>query len=246
MLRARLSWNQLAQRVPYGEALVGWAYSYWLPLAGLVILFGSLWAFGVLVEGVATGDPIVRTDRRLADWLHEHATPALTDVFRTVTLLGNAVTLLGVSLAAVAALLWLRAISDVVLMALAPIGAEILTVAMKFGFERERPFFSDPLASERTYSFPSGHASVSMATYGALAFVIARRLRGWWPRVVLLSAALVLVLAIGFSRLYLGVHYLSDVLAGLTAGLSWLILCILTVALYEARQTSRKRASRSE
>ena len=73
---------------------------------------------------------------------------------------------------------------------------------------------SDPLATESTFSFPSGHALVSLAVYGSIALVVSRRLPRRRDRILLLAATGLLVLAIGFSRLYLGVHFLSDVLAG--------------------------------
>ena len=216
-----------------------------LPLPGLVLLFCSLWAFGILVEDVMTGDPIVQLDRRIAESLHAQATPALTEVFRAVTLLGNAAAVVGVGLVAGAVLVHRRRYADAVLVAAALAGAEALTVAMKLGFERERPFFPDPLATETTFSFPSGHASVSVAVYGALAYLIAARVPSRRTGATVVAAAGVLVLAIGFSRLYLGVHYLSDVLAGFAAGLAWLLLCILAVELRDARSL-RPRGSEPE
>ena len=83
------------------------------------------------------------------------------------------------------------------------------------------PSFPDPLASETSFSFPSGHSSVAIAFYGALALVLARLLPRWRARLALALAAAALVAVIGLSRLYLGVHYLSDVLAGFAAGLAW-------------------------
>lgn len=202
-----------------------------MPLSGLALLFASLWAFGVLVEDVVTNDPIVAVDERFADWLHAHARPWLTEIFEAVTALGNAVTVVGVSLVAVLLLLRQSRRADALLVSLAVSGAEILTLALKLGFRRERPFFPDPLATESTFSFPSGHATVSAAVFGAVALVVARRLESWRLRVAVFAAAAVLVLLIGFSRLYLGVHFLSDVLAGLTAGLAWLLICTFAIEL---------------
>jgi undecaprenyl-diphosphatase len=121
----------------------------------------------------------------------------------------------------------------------------VLSSAMKLGFRRERPFFSDPLATERTYSFPSGHALVSLAVYGSIALVLARRLPTRGERVLLLAGTGALVLAIGFSRLYLGVHFLSDVLAGYAAGAAWLALLYVVLEL-RGRYTSRYLASTNE
>jgi membrane-associated phospholipid phosphatase len=98
-------------------------------------------------------------------------------------------------------------------------------MALKAAFERPRPAFSDPIATASGFSFPSGHAMVSLTVYGALAFVIVATTKSRRARVLVLATAAALVLAIGFSRLYLGVHYVSDVLAAYGAGIAWLMLC---------------------
>jgi len=244
MVRVRLSWRELVDRLPYGEPLLRRLSGHRPLVIGFLVLFASLWALGKLIEDLVTGDPIIRADRWLAARLHEGATTELTDVFRAVTFLGNASVLFAVTASVVLLLAWRRARSDLLLMVLAPVGAELLTIAMKAGFHRERPFFPDPLATESTFSFPSGHASVSLATYGAVAFILARRLRSWPQRIACGAIAAGLVLLIAFSRLYLGVHYLSDVLAGLAAGLCWLLACVLTLALREARSGPPAQTSR--
>lgn len=214
-------------------------------LAGLVVLTGSAWMFGWMVEDLAEGD--TKIDHRFATWLHEHATAAWTTLFENVTRLGNVPTLVVVVLVAGVILWHRRWIADLQLLLLAAIGAEILTVGLKLGFERERPFFADPLATESSYSFPSGHASVSLAVYGTLGFIAARHLESRRAQLGALAGAAGVVLLIGFSRLYLGVHFLSDVIAGFSLALAWLTLCALLlhlrVRLQERRQTSRYLAS---
>jgi membrane-associated phospholipid phosphatase len=215
--------------------------AFGLPLLGaLFILFASLWGFGVLADDVA--DKKTRNDQQVADWLHGRATEPLTDVFRAITTLGNFVTLVVVTVIAVAVLWRRRERIDAVLVASAFLGAQVLSSGMKLGFRRERPFFPDPLATESTFSFPSGHALVSLAVYGSIALVLARRLRRRSDGIVLFGATALLVLAIGFSRLYLGVHFLSDVLAGFAAGAAWLALLYVALEL-RSRYTSRYLAS---
>jgi len=214
-------------------------------VAGLAILTGSAWIFGWMVEDLAEGD--TKVDTRLADWLHEHASPDLTTFFEAVTRLGNVSTLLVVVLLT-SAVLWRKGwIAELQLLVLAGVGAEIITVGLKHGFQRDRPFFSDPLATESSYSFPSGHASVSLAVYGTLGFIAARHLGSRRAQFAVLAGTTVLVLLIGFSRLYLGVHFLSDVIAGYSLGIAWVALCVvllqLRLRLKERRQTSRYRAS---
>jgi membrane-associated phospholipid phosphatase len=214
-------------------------------LAGLVVLTGSAWIFGWMVEDLAEGD--TKVDTRLADWLHEHASPRWTTFFEAVTRLGNVSTLAVVVLLA-SVVLWRKGwIAELQLLALAGVGAEIITVGLKHGFQRDRPFFPDPLATESSYSFPSGHASVSLAVYGTLGFIAARHLGSRRAQFAVLAGTAGLVLLIGFSRLYLGVHFLSDVIAGYSIGIAWVALCIvllqLRLRLRERRQTSRYRAS---
>lgn len=213
--------------------------SFGLPLLGGVLALAvSLWAFGVIVdEQIVEGE--TRTDERLAEWLHGRATEPLTDIFRGITRLGNFTTLTVVTLVAVVILWRRRDRIDAFFVALAALGAQVLSTGMKLGFHRDRPFFPDPLATESTFSFPSGHALVSLAVYGSIALVLARRLSSRAHRALLLAGTAVLVAAIGFSRLYLGVHFLSDVLAGYAAGVAWLAL------LYVALEVRARYASRA-
>lgn len=214
--------------------------SFGLPLLGaLLALAVSLWAFGVIVdEQIIEGE--TRTDQRFAEWLHGRATEPLTNVFRGITRLGNFTTLLAVTLVAVV-ILWRRRRDriDAAFVALAALGAQVLSTGMKLGFRRDRPFFPDPLATESTFSFPSGHALVSLAVYGSIALVLARRLSSHTQRALLLAGTALLVAAIGFSRLYLGVDFLSDVLAGYAAGVAWLAL------LYVALEVRARYASQA-
>jgi membrane-associated phospholipid phosphatase len=223
--------------------MVGRLKALGLPLLGaLLALAASLWALGILADDVLEDE--TANDERLANWLHGRATDPLTDVFHAITYLGNFVTLLAVTLIAVV-LLWRRNERiDALFIALAFVGAQVLSNGMKLGFRRERPFFPDPLATESTFSFPSGHALVSLAVYGALALLIARRLSSFAGRALVLAGAGVLVAAIGFSRLYLGVHFLSDVLAGFAAGIAWLSLLYIALETRSRwRYTTRYRAS---
>ncbi|MDQ3777251.1 MAG: phosphatase PAP2 family protein [Actinomycetota bacterium] len=218
-------------------------------IAGLVVLTASAWVFGWMAEELVEGD--THLDTRLATWLHERATPGWTEFFETVTTLGNVPVLINVALVAALVLAWRRELDELRLLLLAVIGAEVLTVGLKLGFQRERPFFADPLATESSYSFPSGHASVSLALYGTLALILVRHARALAVRISILAAAAILTGLIGFSRLYLGVHFLSDVIAGFSLAIAWITLCMLLLHLrvrlkqgpQQAVQTSRYRAS---
>jgi membrane-associated phospholipid phosphatase len=114
-------------------------------------------------------------------------------------------------------------------------GAAVLNQILKALFARPRPFFEHPLLVEGSYSFSSGHAMESLVAYGMLAYFAVLALRTWRWRVAAVFAAALLVVLIGLSRMYLGVHYLSDVAAGYAAGGLWLSVLIT------AAETVRRR-----
>jgi membrane protein DedA with SNARE-associated domain/membrane-associated phospholipid phosphatase len=190
---------------------------------GLLTAAGCLWLFGGVVEDLLTGDPLVGFDRTVDEYLHSHATPHLTTFFLIVTAFGStvAVVLLGIAVAALLArgrrwtLLWTWIV--------AVAGSAILNQLLKGTFQRPRPHFVHPLVVETSYSFPSGHAMESFVAYGMVAYLaVLLWLRSWEARVAVICGAALVVVLIGFSRMYLGVHYFSDVVAGYAAGGVWL------------------------
>jgi membrane-associated phospholipid phosphatase len=189
---------------------------------GLLAAAGGLWLFGGLAEDLLTGDPIVRFDRALDDYLHARATPPLTTFFLIVTALGSieAIVLLGTVVATFLA--WGRRWLFLGSWLAAVAGSAILNQLLKGLFARPRPHFEHPLLVETSYSFPSGHAMESFVVYGMLAYFAVLALRSWESRVGVVCGAALLVVLIGFSRMYLGVHYFSDVIAGYAAGGVWL------------------------
>jgi undecaprenyl-diphosphatase len=198
-------------------------------LVGLVLLV-SLYAFGQLAEDTAQRESIVKTDHRLAAWIHAHAPDALVDPVRVFTLLGGVVFLALVTFVAVVALIRRRRYEAAALMVACFAGGELLNTGLKVVFHRARPHFAHPLAPvPDSYSFPSGHASVSVAVYGALALILAGAVQRTSVRVVIATAASSLAVLIGASRVVLDVHYLSDVLAGFSVGVAWLCGCLLAL-----------------
>jgi undecaprenyl-diphosphatase len=159
-------------------------------------------------------------DLAIRDVLHRHSSSALTELALLFTFLGSA-WIWGPATAIVVAALWVSARRQAafgVLVCMAV--AVLLDNGLKIAFHRARPeglLILDP----RTYSFPSGHALFAACFYGALATVFAAELRRAAARSALWAAAIVPILCIGWSRIYLGVHYPSDVLAGYLAGAAW-------------------------
>jgi membrane-associated phospholipid phosphatase len=211
-------------------------YNSRLPALLAGMLAACTLVFSQLAEAVSSSEPNLRLDAAVSEWLHTHATGTATVVLRAVTQLGGAQLLLGITLVAVVVLLLRRRVAHAAFVVAALAGGEALNWALKAAFERPRPWFSDPLAIAGGFSFPSGHAMVSLTVYGALAFVVAANARSRRTQVVALAGALVLVLAIGFSRVYLGVHYVSDVLAAYCAGLAWLTLCAMALLVASRRR----------
>jgi membrane-associated phospholipid phosphatase len=201
----------------------------------LMVLIASVVVFANIVEDYLTNDPIVRWDLHFATWLHEHSWSPLVDVFKVVTYAGNAV-VLGIFVAAVALLFWRsRRRADAVLLFVAFAGAEVINGLLKLAFHRARPELA--FVHLETYSFPSGHAAAATATFGTLAFLLCLRPNA--RRVLLALGATVMIVLVGFSRLYLGAHYLSDVLAGTCFGVFWASLCAIGYMLWAARIRSR-------
>lgn len=196
---------------------------------GAIILIGASWIFGGIAEDVFTGDPITVVDREFAVWLHLHATPTLTEVMKLISVLGSWPVVTGIWL--FIALYFLRKRSRYRLLALTltvPVGM-LLNGMLKYAFHRSRPVWDNPIIMIATFSFPSGHAMAATLLYGFLAAFGVRKMQGWRWRVLAVLAAGLLIVLIGFSRLYLGIHYLSDVLAGMAAGSAWLALCLTAV-----------------
>jgi membrane-associated phospholipid phosphatase len=196
-----------------------------LPTLAVAGFLQSVAAFALLALAYATGASVMHVDNEFANALHANVVPPLTTVFAAATVLGNTSVLALVAVAAAAFLLGRGRARDASLVVVTLVGAQLLTLFLKATFERPRPSFGDPIATARWFSFPSGHALSSIALYGALVYVCTDRLRSPRAQFAALGTG-VLIAAIGFSRLYLGVHYLTDVLAGYSAGLAWLILAI--------------------
>ena len=160
-------------------------------------------------------------DTAIRNNLHAWANNALTETAQALSFVGSAIVWVPALAIAIAAL-WIggdrrRAFGLAIVMA----GATLLDNGLKLAFHRVRPevFFG---RLPDTYSFPSGHALFNFCFYGALAMILARRLRRPALQIALWSGAVLLVLSIGMSRIYLGVHYPSDVLAGFLAAGAWL------------------------
>jgi len=196
---------------------------------GLVLIVVGSWLFGGITEDIIHHDPLVDVDIAISQFLAAHTEPKFTSAMLLVSLAGSPLTVLLLSLVLAAYFAWQRRWYEVSLLVVAVGGAEILDLLLKLIVARQRPTLLNPLLTLPDYSFPSGHAMGSMAFYGLLAYLIIRRVPLWRWRVAAAMIASVLILLIGFSRMYLGVHYFSDVLGGYAAGFVWLVITITGV-----------------
>jgi undecaprenyl-diphosphatase len=196
---------------------------------GLAARVAAGWAFGALTQDVIAGDDAARLDRPVLDWFVDHREPWLTSSLRGVTVLGSTGFLLPFLLV-VGAVLWRTRRSAVPLAYLAAgyVGAELLFRVVKQLTRRPRPPSHLAVAHYGGYAFPSGHATLATAVWGAAALTIGAT-STWHRRTGLAAAAAVVALTIGVTRLYLGAHWLTDVLAGWALGAGWLAVVTLAI-----------------
>lgn len=211
--------------------------------AGLLLSLLGLWALAALTAGVMEGRTL-RFDEGVLRWMNGRATPALDRVALEVTALGDGVVVGAIALVA-GTLLWLLGRrAHAVLLAAAVGGAWMIYPLLKLLFDRPRPRLVEwPAHYASSSSYPSGHATLSMVLLAVLAYIVHRlsgRRRVGVAATLLAGAA---VLLVGLSRLYLGVHYPSDVLAGYVVGFSWAVLCAVAVESLRHRRRSRGRTA---
>jgi membrane-associated phospholipid phosphatase len=208
---------------------------YRLSPEGHLRLFSAIPLFVLTVTGVSflflafeigQQDWLIRFDHSLCASLHEHTTVNAVWIFKLVSVFGDASTLASMGLLFLVVLVVTRYWRLFFLWAISLPGAGILNQFLKDTFQRQRPHLPNRWIAESGWSFPSGHAMCSLVIYGLLSYSICV-LSG--SRTLRLSFGLLtvsLVIAIGFSRLYLGAHYFSDVMAGYLAATFWLVLSI--------------------
>lgn len=202
-----------------------------LTLALAAIVVGSVWVFIEIADELREGE-LKAIDQALLELLREPGNAAeplgprqLEVVMRDATALGSVFVLtLFVSLAVI--VLWMERYRLAALwLAIAALGAGGLNVLLKNLYARERPTLLAPELLPTSFSFPSGHAFLAAAIYLTAGALLTQIIAKPTTRAVVLAAAALVVVLVGFTRVYLGVHYPSDVLAGWTLGLCWAALC---------------------
>jgi undecaprenyl-diphosphatase len=221
------------------------AAAAWLAV-GLASSVFVVWAFAGLTEVVMEGESR-RFDRAVLLWIGANFPDWLDGPMLFFTTLGYYWVVLPLLAVAVAGFYLLRWRLSAVALIASTAGSVVLTTVLKAVFRRTRPDLLDSGYTASFYSFPSGHATVAVGFYGALTLMLAYHLRGA-ARWVVVVFGTVLVLLIGFSRLYLGVHYPTDVLAGYLAAPLWLVsvgtVYVLWISLRGLRTAESRRKGR--
>lgn len=211
------------------------------PLVAALLAAGAVWAFIEIADEVVEGESlridkaILRSMRSADDPATPIGPPWLARAAAEITSLGGTPVLILLILAVLGYLLMERKRRAALFVFVATVGAMLLSTALKYAFGRERPDVVPYLTGFSHPSFPSGHAMISAAVYLTLAALLARTQTRRRTRIYILAAALVITLLIGLTRIYLGVHYPTDVLAGWTAGAAWAIACWLAARFLQHR-----------
>lgn len=198
---------------------------------GITVL--AIVLFSWIADEMREGDTM-RFDDNVRSFVHSFSSPGTTKFMFAMSFMGAG----GLAIMLIAAVIlcvvkkWYRALGW---LALTLAGAAVLSVTLKYGFHRARPdvFFG---ALPHSYSFPSGHSLFAFCFYGVMAGLINARVRSLWLRVTVFSIASLMVALIGLSRIYLGVHYPSDVIAGYLAGAIWVSTMITMDRIHKTRR----------
>ena len=190
---------------------------------------------------LALANPLAGPDHGIATWFHAHLTPTFVTVLHTFTEFGSGEWIGIVLSGLVLFFAWKRWWPSLITLIIAVPGGMLLNEWLKLVVHRQRPFVEGPFVDWSGYSFASGHTIGATLLYGQLLLFVLPVLKArHWRRLCIISAVL-LVLLVGFSRIALGAHFLTDVLAGMIFGTIWLALCMMVGK--PMRSRSRSRAS---
>ncbi len=200
------------------------AFGLHLTLGLLVMLLG-FWIFAEIAEDIGPNGTMLARDHAVTNWFHAHATPGLTTAARVITTFGSVAFLSVVSLGMAGLLVWQKAWNRLIIFASGMLGGSLLNLLLKHFFHRQRPILENPLVTLSSYGFPSGHTMGATTFYGLLVLLVFATWRRWSRRLLSVLLAGLFVVAIGLTRIYLGAHFMTDVLAAFAAGAVWLAFC---------------------
>jgi membrane-associated phospholipid phosphatase len=228
-------WRRRREGLPSALFLLGWA----------VVLAAALSLAGWVLSKVVHDDGIGRADASLSRWFAGERSDGLNDLTAVTSEIGGTltITVMAVLAVAVAALVW-RRWREPLLVAVAVAGEVAIFLAVTMLVDRGRPPVTHLDEAPPTSSFPSGHTAATLVLWGALAVLASQRARSALVRGLFLTLAVVLPLLVASSRLYRGMHYLTDVAGGLTLGAAWLLVTVRGIRLGVAHRELRQGAGR--
>ena len=190
------------------------------PRSLLIVLFAALCVTGLIaftdiMFGIAARDTFLNADVSIFNLMKEMRNAPADEIMITLTMLGDSVVLIAMTLVMIAWLAWHRAYRAAIAAAIAIAAGKIFVPILKIFIQRPRPL--DLYSGAETFSFPSGHATMSALIFGILAVLVSHSM-GRWGRSLVYAVCSVIIIAIAYSRVYLGAHWFSDVLAGLIFG----------------------------
>jgi len=197
-------------------------------VAGFAIAAAATWLFGQFAEKVASGQT-QSFDETVLRWMGEHHTSTLDAAMLEITALGTGTVVMMVVAVSALFLVLTRHKYSALLLLVATGGGLILNQILKNVFNRPRPHVFEWGTDAVSSSFPSGHSMSAVIVYSTVAYLASRLHRSAWARAAVMTLTFLVIILICTSRLYLGVHYPSDVLAGATVGLGWAAFCMATL-----------------
>jgi undecaprenyl-diphosphatase len=197
-------------------------------IGGLALCLLSLFIVAQLSEEVLEKETFT-FDKSCLLWLHQWANPTLDKIMLTITKLGNPNMVIMIFFITLSVLLRKKYYQEAKTFFVACLGALILNNGLKLFFSKPRPQLWNHLISESFFSFPSGHALGSMVLYGFIAYLLSSH----YPKFsrLIYSLAIIIIILIGLIRLYLGVHWPTDIIAGYGVGFLWLMFCVTLLKL---------------
>ncbi len=200
----------------------------WHVITGLVVSIIFTVIFVKIFDFVKdNGKDVTPFDRSLLYFMYHHRAPFLTTAAKVLAHMGSPPVIVGfAAVAAVVGLFWHRVRGAAWTLPIAVIGAGVIIQGVKLLVHRPRPSFFAPILHESGFSFPSGHSLIAMVVYGLLGYFALNLFKNEAARLAVRIVTVLIVFSIGVSRVYVGVHYPTDVLAGWTAGVPWLIACL--------------------
>lgn len=214
-------------------------------MLSLLIIIAGVSTFLFLADLVEDGE-VQQYDNYLLHHLRQKGHPDrpagpqfLTEVMRDITALGGVTVITGM-IAAISGFLFMqRKYRALAIILAASVGGALLSTVLKLIIARERPDLAYQLAHVSTHSFPSGHSMMSASVYLSIAALLARIQEKVKLRIYIIAVAFIITFLIGISRIYLGVHYLTDVLAGWSIGAAWASFCWFAAWYWEKRRGKR-------